>query len=156
MQPALRPKQQQAIDELSDPHAGEEWFEDLPDEYRERMTREWRERLARGVAIRNGARWIWGGDILRAGLIFGFGDFMCSHGSPGTWFGAMLAGALVGLGTALIGARTLLCIVIGMPSFILWIRVSRGGWSPLFFFAVFIIGAAFAWHGWRRDDQGVI
>ena len=62
----------------------------------------------------------------------------------------------VGIVAVTVDAGRLLSILIGMPAFTAWVFVSRGGWTPVFFFTDFIVGAAFALYGWRREDRSLI
>ena len=151
MHAAVRPKQQELIDSLPDPRADEEWFQDLPDERRESMTQEWRDGLARTAALQN-RHWLQSlVSVLRIAAIFAIGDFVCFGGFLSLITG-LLPGVVVGVALEALRAGRILCILVGMSSFPLWLLLSRGYWNPWWFFFVVIVGSAFALEGWRREE----
>ena len=153
MRIAIREKQRQEIEALEDPRQGEEWFERLPEEHCARMTREWRANLVDHAELRAGMVLSWIRDTLRVGGIYAVGDFCSAGGGVGTAVAAIPFGAFLGLLTVLLGAGRMTSAAIGMPTFLSWMWLSRGGIAPQHLFLMFLVGCACAYHGYLREDE---
>jgi hypothetical protein len=136
------------------PRAGEPWFEALPTEKRAEFVAQWHASLARDTELaRRDVR-----DRLRAPLpaaiVFALFDALSPHAHLLTVLGASVAGALVGFALHVLGFGRLRSTALGLLAFLAFEYATRGGFAGRVFFSAFVVGAAFAWIGWRREERG--
>ncbi len=153
MAPGIPSRQARLIEELSDPRRGEEWFEDLPGEYRADLEHDWKANLRHRAELQQGARLGMGRDVLVAALIFATFDLLCPHRSAGSFLAALVVGGLWGFGGTAIDAGRLLGVVVGMPLFLVVGAGMRGGVSVMHLILTFLLGCVLAYYGMKREDR---
>jgi len=136
-----------------DPRESERWFQNLPRERREQMSREYRERLLRGLQAQFDDRQRMFIEAASMGGIYMLADTFCPGGGV---LGAVLSfmlGAGLGFCCNRLQAHLLLTAMLGMFVFLASQFVLLGGLSWMHLGACFPLGAACALLGYQREQR---
>ncbi len=153
MWPTIRSERERALEEAPDPHRGEGWFEELPEDVRQGMTHEWRSGLARDAELRARDRNRAILEVAQVAAVFGLFDLLCPAGGPGTFLSAIALGGLVGAAVVLVDASRLGCVLLGLPAFFLHQWLTLGGLTGIHLLLFFLFGCVLAVYGWRREER---
>jgi hypothetical protein len=144
-----------AISSLRDPRASELWFQNIPHDRREQMTREFRaehlRRLELLIVERNRT---WRESACMGGA-FLLADALCPGGSVFSALLSLVFGTVLGYGCNRLDAHRLLTSILGMFIFIASQYVFLGGLSMFHIVACLPMGAFFALLGFQREERGV-
>lgn len=136
-----------------DPRKKEAWFKNLPEEYQERFGKHFEEELERSQELDRRERFRVWKDAGAGAAVLALFDFFCPGQSTETTLMAAVVGAVLGWLTCVMDATRNYAAVMGMSVFLGYQLTTRGGLSVLHFFWVVIVGAIFAYLGFKREER---
>jgi hypothetical protein len=137
----------------ADPRTKEAWFKNLPEEYQERFGEHFEKEVAHTEELeRREKRRIWKEVAAAAGLLVLF-DFLSPAHTLETTLLAAVVGAALGWLCGAMDATRNYAAVMGMTVFLAFQLMTRGGFATVHFFWVVVLGVAFAYMGYKREER---
>ncbi len=146
----------QALASLRDPREAETWFQNIPRERREQMTREFREKQLRGLELQVADRNRAWREAACMGGTFLLADLVCPGGTFLSALLSLLAGTGLGYGCNRFDAHRVFTSILGMFVFLGSQYVLLGGLSMFHIVVSFPMGIFFALLGFQREERGTI
>jgi len=127
----------------ADPRTKEAWFKSLPEHFQEEV--------AHKQEFERREKWrIWQEMGAAAGA-FALFDFLSPAHTLKTTLLVAVVGAVLGWLCGLMDATRYYAAVMGMTVFLAYQLMTRGGFATAHFFLVVLVGAVFAYIGYRRE-----
>ena len=135
----------------ADPRTKESWFKNLPEEYQERFGEHFQEEVAHTQELERCEKHrIWK-EVGAAAAALAFFDFFSPAHTLETTLLAAVVGAVLGWLCGVMDATRNYAAVMGMTVFLAYELMTRGGFAIVHFLLVVLVGAVFAYYGYKRE-----
>ena len=136
-----------------DPSTKEAWFRNLPEEYQQRFGKHFEEEIERKQELeRREKRRIWK-ETGAGAVVLAVFDTMSPAQTLETTLFAAVVGAAIGWLCSAMGATRSYAPVMGMSVFLAYQLMTRGRLFMVHFLLVVLLGAVFAYLGYRREGR---